>query len=72
MLIQVNARKRPPTPAWLWALGALVSALISSSQLLAFSALTSMRGIAAVAGLVIFLVGIVAFVRALRRKRNRS
>ncbi|SDK54827.1 hypothetical protein SAMN04487916_101423 [Arthrobacter sp. ov407] len=56
----------------MWASGALVGAFISASQLLALSALTSVRGIAAAAGLVIFLVGIVAFVRALRRQRNRS
>lgn len=72
MLIQVNTRKRPPTPAWLWVLGAPVGALIPASQSLACSALTTVRGIVAVAGLVIFLVGIVAFVRALRRQRNRS
>lgn len=72
ILIQVNTRKRPLTPAWMWASGALVGAFISASQLLAFSALTSVRGIAAAAGLVIFLVGIVAFVQALRRQRNRS
>lgn len=71
MLIRVNTRKRPPTPAWLWALGALVGAHLCL-PVLAFSAFTPVRGIVAVAGLVIFLVGIVAFVRAFRRERNRS
>ncbi|MDQ0755618.1 hypothetical protein [Arthrobacter sp. B3I4] len=52
--------------------GALIGALISASQPLAFSALTSMRGIVAVAGFVVFLAGIVAFLRAFRRQRNRS
>lgn len=43
--------------------GALIGAFISASQPLAFSALTSMRGTVAVAGFVIFLVGIVAFLQ---------